>query len=148
MRHRCGVEFAGVVASVAPFGLLGELSGLYVDGLAHVSTLKNDYYEYDERTHRLNGSRSGMSYGLGDRLRIRLVRVNLDERKIDLELLHQISRGPVAKNAPRRETGGKPAPKAGKRSDAIQPGARKRSEERRVGKGCDSKCRERWSPEH
>src|SRR3546814_20826566 len=86
MSNRVGEEFDGIVASVAPFGLFVELSGLYVDGLVHVSTLKNDYYEYDERTHRLNGSRSGMSYGLGDRLRIRLVRVNLDERKIDLEL--------------------------------------------------------------
>src|SRR3546814_12291897 len=69
MSHRVGEEFDGIVASVAPFGLFVELSGLYVDGLVHVSTLKNDYYEYDERTHRLHGSSSGMSYGLGDRLR-------------------------------------------------------------------------------
>lgn len=125
MSHRVGEEFDGIVASVAPFGLFVELAGLYVDGLVHVSTLKNDYYEYDDRTHRLNGSRSGMSYGLGDRLRIKLVRVNLDERKIDLELLHQISRGPVARNAARKDAAGKPASKSGKHSDAIQPGARK-----------------------
>jgi ribonuclease R len=123
MSHRVGEEFDGIVASVAPFGLFVELSGLYVDGLVHVSTLKNDYYEYDERTHRLNGSRSGTSYGLGDRLRVRLVRVNLDERKIDLELLRQISRGPVAREAPRTSAG--KGGRSGKQSDSVQRGARK-----------------------
>ena len=123
MSHRVGEEFDGIVASVAPFGLFVELSGLYVDGLVHVSTLKNDYYEYDERTHRLNGSRSGMSYGLGDRLRVRLVRVNLDERKIDLELLQQISRGPVARETPRTNAG--KGGRSGKQSDSVQRGARK-----------------------
>jgi ribonuclease R len=123
MSHRVGEEFDGIVASVAPFGLFVELSGLYVDGLVHVSTLKNDYYEYDERTHRLNGSRSGTSYGLGDRLRVRLVRVNLDERKIDLELLQQISRGPVAREAPRTSAG--KGGRSGKQSDSVQRGARK-----------------------
>ncbi|MGH8445902.1 MAG: ribonuclease R family protein, partial [Solimonas sp.] len=103
MSHRVGEEFDGIVSGVAPFGLFVELEGLYVDGLVHVSTLKNDYYEFDDRSHRLAGSRNGISYGLGDRLRIKLVRVNLDERKIDLELIRQLSRGVVA------DTGGKPA---------------------------------------
>ncbi|MFT4045953.1 MAG: ribonuclease R [Solimonas sp.] len=94
MSHRVGEEFDGSVASVAPFGLFVELDGLYVDGLVHVSTLKNDYYEFDDRTHRLRGSRNGISYGLGDRLRVKLARVNLDERKIDLELIRQIAAAP------------------------------------------------------
>ncbi len=92
MRDRVGEEFNGLVSGVAPFGLFVELEGLYVDGLVHVSTLKNDYYEFDDRRHRLVGSRGGMSYGLGDRLRIKLVRVNLDERKIDLELIQALGR--------------------------------------------------------
>lgn len=93
MRHRVGEEFDGTVASVAPFGLFVELDGLYVDGLVHVATLKNDYYDFDERRHRLVGSRSGTAYGLGDRVRVKLVRVNLDERKIDLELIRGPGRG-------------------------------------------------------
>ncbi|NKF22513.1 ribonuclease R [Solimonas sp. C16B3] len=125
--HRVGEEFDGVVASVAPFGLFVELSGLYVDGLVHVSTLKNDYYEFDDRSHRLNGSRSGMSYGLGDRLRVKLVRVNLDERKIDLELLQQLSRGAQARGgadgaAKKRTARGKG------RSDGIQRAPRQSAE--------------------
>jgi ribonuclease R len=119
MSHRVGEEFDGIVASVAPFGLFVELSGLYVDGLVHVSTLKNDYYEYDERAYRLNGSRSGMSYGLGDRLRVKLVRVNLDERKIDLELLQKLSGGPSTGPA---DGDGKNARRGGRRSEPIQRG--------------------------
>jgi ribonuclease R len=97
MRHRVGEDFDGIVSSVAPFGLFVELAGLYVDGLVHVATLKNDYYEFDDRRHRLVGSRSGTAYGLGDRVRVKLVRVNLDERKIDLELI----RGPGRGESPR-----------------------------------------------
>ncbi|WP_051101784.1 ribonuclease R [Solimonas variicoloris] len=110
MSHRVGEEFDGIVSGVAPFGLFVELEGLYVDGLVHVATLKNDYYEFDDRAHRLSGSRSGMSHGLGDRLRVKLVRVNLDERKIDLELIRQISKAPAARRGPR--------------SDSLQPQAR------------------------
>lgn len=92
MRHRVGEEFDGTVASVAPFGLFVDLDGLYIEGLVHVATLKSDYYEYDDRGHRLVGSRSKLAYGMGDRLRVKLVRVNLDERKIDLELVRPLGR--------------------------------------------------------
>ncbi|MFA5938669.1 MAG: ribonuclease R [Sinimarinibacterium sp.] len=87
IRHRVAEEFDGMISSVAPFGLFVELSGLYIEGLVHVSSLRNDYYEHDAAAMRLVGSRSKTSYGLGDRVRVKLVRVNLDERKIDLELL-------------------------------------------------------------
>ncbi|HEY1077591.1 MAG TPA: ribonuclease R [Fontimonas sp.] len=85
MQHRLGEEFEGTISSVAPFGLFVELDNLYVEGLIHVSTLRNDYYEHNAAAHRLVGTRSGTSYGLGDRLKVKVVRVNLDERKIDLE---------------------------------------------------------------
>jgi ribonuclease R len=107
MADRIGEEFAGTVTSVAPFGLFIELDGLYVDGLVHVSSLKNDYYQHDARSYRLVGSRSGMVYGLGDRVRVKLVRVNLDERKIDLELAGNESSSTIKP----------PAPKSAKRSN-------------------------------
>jgi ribonuclease R len=87
MSHHVGEEHDGVVSGVAPFGLFIELSGLYVEGLVHVSQLKNDYYQFEARHHRLIGDRSGQTYNLGDSVRVKVVRVNLDERKIDLELL-------------------------------------------------------------
>ena len=87
MSDRVGEAFDGIVSGVAPFGLFVELGGLYVDGLVHVSSLNNDYYQFEARHHRLIGDRSGRVYNLGDRVRVRVVRVNLDERKIDLELV-------------------------------------------------------------
>jgi len=89
MRHRVGEEFDGIVASVAPFGLFVDLVGYYIEGMVHVSQLKGDYYEFDAGHQRLVGSRSKQVYGLGQKLRVKLVRVSLDERKIDLELVEQ-----------------------------------------------------------
>ncbi|MDB5974037.1 MAG: rnr, partial [Nevskia sp.] len=86
MRHHVGEEFAGVITSVASFGLFIELEGLYIEGMVHVSNLQDDFFEFDARHQRLVGSRSKKVYALGERLRVRVVRVSLDERKIDLEI--------------------------------------------------------------
>ena len=100
MRHRVGEEFEGTVSGVTSFGLFVMLDGLYIDGLVHVSSLKNDYYDYDAKRQRLVGSRLHQVYALGDGARVRVIRVNLDERKIDLELLHVVSRSGGAKLKP------------------------------------------------
>jgi ribonuclease R len=88
------------VSAVTSFGLFVTLEGLYIDGLVHVSSLRNDYYEYDNRRQRLVGSRLHQVYALGDGARVRVLRVNLDERKIDLELVHIVSRSGGAKLRP------------------------------------------------
>lgn len=87
MSHRVGEEYEGAVSGVTSFGLFVMLDELFVDGLIHISSLKNDYYEFDARRHRLTGTRTRMVYALGDRVRVKVTRVSLDERKIDLELL-------------------------------------------------------------
>jgi ribonuclease R len=89
MRHHLGETYDGVVSAVVGFGLFVVLEGLYIEGLVHVSSLKNDYYVHDAKSHKLRGERSGRTYGLGQKLRVRVVRVDLDERKIDLEPLDQ-----------------------------------------------------------
>ncbi len=89
MRHRIGEDFDGIVASVAPFGLFVELEGLYIEGMLHVSQLKGDFYEFEAKHQRLVGSRSKTVYALGQRIRVKVVRVSLDERKIDLEIVEQ-----------------------------------------------------------
>ncbi|HET6724463.1 MAG TPA: ribonuclease R [Gammaproteobacteria bacterium] len=85
MLDKVGEEFDGLITGVTSFGLFVELKGLFVEGLAHVSTLSNDYYRYDPVRHQLVGERSGQIYQLGDALRVRVLRVNLDDRKIDFE---------------------------------------------------------------
>lgn len=84
MSHRVGDSFDGVVSAVTAFGLFVDLTGLYIDGLVHVSSLGEEAYQFDAKTQRLVGRRSGHAYSLGQPLRVQVVRVNLEERKIDL----------------------------------------------------------------
>jgi len=85
LHERIGEEFDAVVASVTSFGLFVELVDVYIEGLVHVTSLPRDYYHFDIARQRLVGERTGASWQLGGRLRVRLVRVDLDDRKIDLE---------------------------------------------------------------
>jgi ribonuclease R len=86
MLERVGEEFDGIVSGVVDFGLFVQLVGLQVDGLLHVSALGQDYFARDSSGFRLVGRSSGKVYRLGDRLRVRVVNVSLDERRIDFEL--------------------------------------------------------------
>jgi ribonuclease R len=81
-----------VVAAVTGFGLFVELADLYIEGLVHISALPADYYHYDQGRQRLTGERSGRSFNLGDAVKVQVARVDLDEKKIDLELLEALSR--------------------------------------------------------
>ena len=85
MLDKVGEEFDGVINSVTSFGLFVELREVYVEGLVHVTALESDYYHFDPAGRRMRGERSGRTYRLGDAIRVRVVRVNLDDRKIDFE---------------------------------------------------------------
>jgi len=87
MVDHVGDEFDAIITGVTAFGLFAELTNVYVEGLIHVSSLKNDYYTFDNIRHRLVGGRSGTVYHLGDKIRVKVIQVNLDERKIDLEMI-------------------------------------------------------------
>ena len=85
MQDKVGQTFNGIITGVTGFGLFVELRGVFVEGLIHVTSLRNDYYQFDPVGHRLHGERSGQVYRLGDSVRVRVARVDLDERKIDFE---------------------------------------------------------------
>ena len=87
MQDHIGDEFEGVISSVTGFGLFVRLDDLFIDGLVHVSTLDNDYYQYDAAGQRLIGENSGMIYRLGDRVRVRVEAANLDQRQVDFSLV-------------------------------------------------------------
>ncbi|RUO40690.1 ribonuclease R [Pseudidiomarina aestuarii] len=87
MQDHVGSEFTGVIAAVTNFGLFVRIDDMQIDGLVHISNLDNDYYQFDSDRHLLIGENSGKAYRLGDKARIRVRSVNLDERKIDLDLL-------------------------------------------------------------
>ncbi|OAD21525.1 ribonuclease R, partial [Candidatus Thiomargarita nelsonii] len=86
MQDKIGVEYDGIVTGVTAFGLFVELDGIFVDGLVHVTALTEDYYHFDPIGHRLYGESGGKVYRLSDRLRVKVVRVDVDEKKIDFEL--------------------------------------------------------------
>ncbi|MCF7981854.1 MAG: RNB domain-containing ribonuclease, partial [Pseudomonadales bacterium] len=116
MLDHVGDTFTGVISGVTAFGLFIELKDIYVEGLLHVSALDNDYYHFDAAKHRLTGERTHFSYRLGDSIEIRVARVDLDERKIDFELLPQ-----------EKKTSGK-SKKGGKRSAKGKGFKRKRKD--------------------
>ena len=99
MRDKIGEEYDGTITSVQGFGIFVELDGVYVDGLVHITALDNDYYHFDPVGHRLTGERTGQVYRLGDRLRVKVAAVNLEDRKIDFVLAQ-----PVEQQAPKRRS--------------------------------------------
>lgn len=86
MLDRVGESFAGIVTAVTSFGLFVELQGIFVEGLVHVTALKNDYYHFDPVKHRLRGERTGMTYRLGDAIEVKVTQVKLETKQIDFEL--------------------------------------------------------------
>ena len=93
LRHHIGDEFAGVVASVTRFGMFVELTDIYMEGLVHISALPSDYYHFDHASQRLVGEHMRQTYQLGDAVRVQVARVDLDDRKIDLELVGALEPG-------------------------------------------------------
>lgn len=86
MQEHVGDTFSGVIASVTSFGLFVELDNTLIEGLIHVTALNNDYYQFDATQQRLVGERTRTNFGIGDSINIRVVRVDMDQRKIEFEL--------------------------------------------------------------
>ncbi len=84
METRIGEEFQAVIIGVEEFGLFAQLVELPVEGLIHVTNLGDDYYYYESTEHSLIGRRGGTRYRLGDRLSVRVARVDVDRRELDL----------------------------------------------------------------
>lgn len=87
MQDRVGETFTGSVSAVVPFGLFVALDDVFVEGLVHISELGSDYFHYDETRHELQGERTGLAYRLSDRVRVQLVRVDLETTKIDFRFV-------------------------------------------------------------
>jgi ribonuclease R len=133
MADKVGDEFDGYITGVAPFGLFVELIEHFVEGLVHVSTMADDYYRYLEATHTLRGENTEKTYRLGDRVRVQVLRVDMDRRQIELGLLQILDavraeqgrrRAPRSKARPRRE---RVSPPSAGRSRRPPSGRRKRS---------------------
>jgi ribonuclease R len=87
MSDKVGEVFHGVISGVSSFGMFVELAEVYVDGLVHITSLPSDYYHFDPAHHRLRGERSGRIFRLANPVEVKVMRVDLDEKRIDLELV-------------------------------------------------------------
>ncbi|MDD3884571.1 MAG: ribonuclease R [Gallionella sp.] len=105
MRDHLGSVFTGTVSAVTGFGMFVSLDDLYVEGLVHVSELGKDYFHFDAARHQLLGERTGQRYRLGDRLQVRVVKVDMESTKVDF-VLHQESEAVPSNPAPKKRTSG------------------------------------------
>jgi len=132
MQDKLGEHYDGTITSVTSFGIFVQLDEVYIDGLVHITALDNDYYHFDPIGHRLHGERTGTVYRLGDRLRVQVAAVNLDDRKIDFVLAQPSSRQrPPSKSGPRSKKRESPD-QAKPEGSPPRQGTRKR---RRSGRG-------------
>lgn len=90
MERHLGDEFPGRISGVAAFGFFVTLETFFVDGLVHVSALEDDYYHYHERDHVLVGERGGRRFRLGDRVQVRVARVDKEARHVDFQIVRKL----------------------------------------------------------
>ena len=101
MQDHVGGIFDGTISGVASFGIFVTLDDLYVDGLVHISDLGQDYFQFDGAKHLLRGERSAVKYQLGGRVTVKVVRVNLEQAKIDFVLVDKRREGPSPRPSPK-----------------------------------------------
>ncbi len=89
MLDKIGQSYDAHVTGVVGFGLFVELDEHFVEGLIHITSLPKDYYVFEQNTHQLVGENRGIKFGLNDKVRIRVARVDMDDRKIDFELISE-----------------------------------------------------------
>jgi ribonuclease R len=87
MADKVGDEYEGYITGVAPFGLFIELVEHYVEGLVHISSMADDYYRFVEQLHILQGENTKKVYRLGDKVKVQVVRVDMERRQVDLGLV-------------------------------------------------------------
>ena len=86
MKDKLGETFDGIITGAAQFGFFVQLTGLFVEGMVHISALAGDYYHYEDKQHCLRGERTKLVYRIGDRVRVRVDKVDRDRKRIDFSL--------------------------------------------------------------
>ncbi len=134
MADKVGDEFEGYVTGVSAFGLFIELIEHFVEGMVHVSTMADDYYRFLDKAHLLKGEKNGKIYRLGDKVRVQVIRVDMERRQIDLgltEILDAVrrserNRGPRTSRAKPKKEGRRKQQRPGQRERAFGKAAKRR----------------------
>ena len=123
MQDKINEEFDGVISAVVSFGVFVALNEVFVEGLVHVTELGQDYYHFDAARHQMLGERTGKRFRLGDKVRIRVVSVDIETSRIDFALVND--------SVP----GMKPAVSGGRKHEGKHEGGKheNKHENKRVG---------------
>ncbi len=103
IQQHIGDAFDGTIVTVTNFGVFVELDDIHIEGLIHVTALRNDYYHFNDVAHTLTGERTGDSFHLGDRVHVQVSRVDMDDHKIDLQLVSVLKQNRTSAPVPQRE---------------------------------------------
>ncbi len=132
---RIGDELDAIITGVEKYGLYARGTEIPVEGLIHISALDDDYYDYDRAAHALSGRRRGNQFRLGDAIRVRIVRVDLERRELDLRLIRKLkgrpaqpavrkagskSRGTKTRKSAKPKSAKKPAPRKAKKKKTTK----------------------------
>ena len=132
LSDKIGQSFHAVIIGVEDFGLFCQLVELPVEGLIHLTSLHSDYYDLERETHSLIGRRRGQRFRLGDRVEVRVWRVDVDRRELDLVLVSELPEGvdlPESRTGTRRPRSPGSPPPSKRKSGPPSPrkkGSRKR----------------------
>jgi ribonuclease R len=128
MMDKIGEVFEGTITSTTGFGLFVELDKIYVEGLIHVTSLDHDYYHFDAAHHRLVGERTGQVFRLGDHIVVSVAKVNLEDKKIDFDLVS-------AERTPRKTASRKKKEELAEGNDHNESSkSKKKSSKKKTGK--------------
>ena len=133
MQDHIGFEYDGVISGVTSFGIFVALNEVYVEGLVHVSDLGTDYFHFDAARHQMLGERTAVRYRLGDKVRIKVARVDLDTAKIDFVLAPVAEVDEPAADSAKTRKGSAAKPAANK--DAAKPASKTGASSDKAGKG-------------
>ncbi|MBI3466326.1 MAG: S1 RNA-binding domain-containing protein, partial [Planctomycetes bacterium] len=123
LSERIGDELDAVITGVEEFGLFAQGIALPAEGLIHVSSLSDDFYHYERKSHTLTGRRSGNAFRLGDRVRVTVASVDVDRRALDFRIVRRDARADgavTAQPAKERKATRKPAAKRAGKQGAVR----------------------------
>ena len=115
MSHKVGETLSGTVSGVTEFGMFVELDQFYVDGLVHITSLGQDYYRFDSEKRQLQGEKTGRTYQIGQKLKVQVARVDMEQGRIDFSLPDV--RNEKFKTGKSKRTGNKPPRKTKSRKN-------------------------------
>jgi len=90
MQDKIGETFNGIISGVTSFGIFVEIVDFLIEGMVHITNLRDDHYIYEETKYRLVGQYHNQVYQLGDPVMVMVILVNPEERIIDFELVESL----------------------------------------------------------